>query len=306
MNRAARLSPCSLRLTSTSAANHLSGVRSIIIKSSIDKLQAAEFRREAFGPQKPRLITVSTDPSFNTVVHCSIPAARKWFIFNPDGIQTLNVPYLEPYGDVLLPYELTGHPAERPGSTLSSTIKEPTFQRLHAPLSLFLSACRVSQPPRLYIAQAQLLDLPQPLRDDLPTPHVVLRSGKGDIYDANIWMGIPPTYTPLHKDPNPNLFIQLASNKLVRLFKPATGAAIFRQVQEKIQRQASETFRGDEMMQGPESTALEDAVWNCPIDADGLEVIVRPGDALFIPQGWWHSVKSMGAGVTASVCIYSL
>jgi len=30
-------------------------------------------------------------------------------------------------------------------------------------------------------------------------------------------------------------------------------------------------------------------------------VEVSPGDALFIPKGWWHSIKSVGIGVTASV-----
>lgn len=116
-------------------------------------------------------------------------------------------------------------------------------------------------------------------------------------------MGIPPTYTPLHKDPNPNLFLQLASNKLVRLFKPDTGARIFLDVQERISSHASAAFRGDEMMQGPERVALEDAVWNCPKGTEGFEVVVRPGDALFIPMGWWHSIKSIGTSVTASVRI---
>lgn len=277
---------------------HLSAVSNII--STLDKLPVGIFRREAFIPGEPRLISISTDLSVHTATHCSIPAARKWFTVNSLGAQTLNVPYLERYGDVLLPYELVSH------TKRDSTIEEQTFQRFHAPFSLFLSESRASPPPRLYIAQAQLLYLSQPLRDDLPTPPVVLKAGRGDIYDANLWMGIPPTYTPLHKDPNPNLFVQLASNKLVRLFKPETGSVIFRQVQEMIQSQASATFRGDEMMQGPERAALEDAVWNCPEDTDGYEVVVRPGDALFIPKGWWHSIKSIGTDVTASACLTSI
>ena len=271
------------------------------IISTIDKLQVDNFRREAFVPQEPRLITISTDSNVNTAAHCSIPAATKWFIVKPEGGQTLDAPYLERYKDVLLPYELVTHRAERSNVLADSAIEDQTFQRFHAPLGLFLTASRSSPPPQLYIAQAQLQDLPRALQDDLPTPPVVLKAGKGDIYDANIWMGIPPTYTPLHKDPNPNLFLQLASNKLVRLFKPDTGTAIFRDVQEKIRSHTSAAFRGDEMMQGPERIALEDAVWNCPKGTEGFEVVVRPGDALFIPKGWWHSIKSIGVDVTASV-----
>jgi hypothetical protein len=291
------------RPVSTSAASSLPAVSCIV--STIDKLPVEDFRREAFIPQEPRLITISADLNVNTAAHCSIAAARKWFIVKPEGGQTLNIPYLERYKDVLLPYELVSPRAERSNVLTNSAIEDETFQRFHAPLDLFLTASRSSPPPRLYIAQAQLLDLPQVLRDDLPTPPVILKAGKGDIYDANIWMGIPPTYTPLHRDPNPNLFVQLASNKLVRLFKPDTGAAIFRDVQERIRGHATPAFRWDDMMQGPERIALENAVWNYPRGTEGFEVVVRPGDALFIPKGWWHSIKSIGADVTASVRILS-
>lgn len=265
---------------------------------TIDKISVDAFRREAFIPKEPQLITLGTDPDVNTAAHCSIPAARKWFTVKQEGGQTLNVTYLEQFKAVVLPYELVSQISGR-------SVEEQTFKRFNAPLDVFLTASRSNPPPQLYIAQAQLLDLPQALQDDLPTPPVILRAGKGDMYDSNIWMGFPPTYTPLHKDPNPNLFLQLASSKIVRLFKPDVGAKVFRDVQERIRSDASAIFRGDEMMQGPERIALENAVWKCSKDMEGYEVVVRPGDALFIPKGWWHSIKSIGQNVTASVCYMS-
>ncbi|KUJ20339.1 Clavaminate synthase-like protein, partial [Mollisia scopiformis] len=153
----------------------------------------------------------------------------------------------------------------------------------------------------LYIAQAQLADLPLALQADLPTPRLVTEAGKGDIYDANLWMGIPPTYTPLHKDPNPNLFVQLASRKRVRLFSPRIGMEIFRAVQMRIGRSGEGSLRGDEMMEGPERGELERAVWGEGGGDGGFEGLVEAGDALFIPRGWWHSVKSEAEGVNASV-----
>ncbi|KIW10541.1 hypothetical protein PV08_11505 [Exophiala spinifera] len=159
---------------------------------------------------------------------------------------------------------------------------------------------------------------------------------KGDIYASSLWLGRPPTYTPLHRDPNPNLFIQLAGRKAVRLLPPEVGGAIFDDVQDRIRiasrtarhTPSSATIRGDEMMVGPEKVALHDAIWlddddddyDNHVDSDtdddkpktknrysdvlrtyGLETHLQLGDALFIPKGWWHSVKGVGHGVTASV-----
>ncbi|KFY29786.1 hypothetical protein V493_02233 [Pseudogymnoascus sp. VKM F-4281 (FW-2241)] len=184
----------------------------------------------------------------------------------------------------------------------------PLFQKFHsfhAPLELIITASRRKSGsaqfglPGLYIAQAQMADLPQQLRDDLPTPELVLAAGKGDVYDANIWIGTPPTFTPLHKDPNPNLFVQLSSCKKVRIFEPRKGQAIFAAVRRKIGASPTAAFRGEEMMQGRERVELKEAVWD-PMNLDGDEVTVRPGDALFIPKGWWHSIKSEGSGLNAS------
>jgi len=190
-----------------------------------------------------------------------------------------------------------------------------SFQPFNAPLSLFLAVSRLIEPtfqdsssrpetphcrPNLYIAQAQISDLPPQLKADLPTPNLVLEAGKGDVYDANIWLGCPPTYTPLHKDPNPNFFVQLASEKVVRLFKPNVGLQIFHRVQQEIGANSSASFRGAEMMHGREREALERAVWFAP-HVEGFEVTVKQGDALFIPKGWWHSIRSVSLDVNASV-----
>lgn len=70
-------------------------------------------------------------------------------------------------------------------------------------------------------------------------------------------------------------------------------------------------IRGEEMMMGPERSELERAVWGPQADIGddngrGFEVTVGRGDALFIPKGWWHSIKSVGMDITASVSFSSL
>ncbi|KAG8169383.1 hypothetical protein KVR01_000128 [Diaporthe batatas] len=171
--------------------------------------------------------------------------------------------------------------------------------RFHAPLALLIAALRhnaqrkgSSRLRQLYIAQCSLADLPRELSEDLPTPRLVREAGNGDIYASSVWLGLEPTYTPLHRDPNPNLFVQLRSSKTVRLLPPHEGRAVFREVQTALGRTSgSSRIRGEEMMQGRERELLHQAVWTAPA-APLREAELGPGDALFIPKGWWHSVRS--------------
>jgi hypothetical protein len=312
---------------SSASLRSLQPVESII--GGIDDMDIDDFRRRAFIPETPLLIKgklarASTESSSST---SSIPAAAKWF--SRDSIRTHGessklhqrlVPsqkYLQPFQDTILPYELIDDLArtspqshQQGGSQDVQALSQPpesscakSFHRFNAPLSLFLRACRTnsSRIPRLYIAQAQIADLPKQLQDDLPTPRLVKEAGNGDIYDANIWIGLPPTYTPLHRDPNPNLFVQLASSKQVRLYEPSVGAEIFQDVQRRIGRSPKANLRGEEMMDGPEREALDEAIWGYSATKAGFEAVINPGEGLFIPKGWWHTIKSIGTEVTASV-----
>ncbi|CAK7566314.1 MAG: hypothetical protein SEPTF4163_004254 [Sporothrix epigloea] len=190
--------------------------------------------------------------------------------------------------------------------------RTPHLVRFDAPLALFLAAVEynsIAKRPdpvtQLYIAQAPLNELSHDLQQDVPIPDLVKLTGRGDVYDSSIWLGLEPTYTPWHRDPNPNLFCQLCSRKTVRTMAPPAGASIFRQVQETLMKTrqswapASSRIRGEEMMQGPERSLLHSAVWG-----DNGQEIERvsqgrmfqahldAGDMLFIPRGWWHSVRS--------------
>lgn len=240
------------------------------------------FRAQAFDPAKPALLPRGT--------FVSLPAIDRWFVRQPNSpTSSLNHNYLDQHGSAIVPLELTS---------------PPNFHRAEAPLSIFLEWTKSATfdiASRLYLAQAPLSALPSILQADLPTPNIVLEAGKGDIYDANLWMGIPPTYTPLHRDPNPNLFVQLAGRKLVRLMEPGLGDEVFRKVQRDLGREEKKAFRGEEMMGGEERRMLEEVVWGKRGEEGGFEAELERGDGVFIPNGWWHSIKGVGEGVTGSV-----
>ncbi|KAF7595425.1 hypothetical protein BBP40_006047 [Aspergillus hancockii] len=266
-----------------------------------------QFREKHFSPERPAILPRG---HFR-----NLPVFDRWFQFpqSESNASRLNTAYLDQHGaEALVPLELT-QPSSEPGED------EIRFRQFHAPLGLFLQWMRTAeeqpQPTRLYLAQCQLLDLPQVLRDDFPAPELVSQTGKGDVYDTNVWIGYPPTYTPLHRDPNPNLFVQLAGRKTVRLLDPGDGQALFalvrRQIGKSGNREAA-AIRGEDMMQGRERTLLEEAVWTDKPDTAssghngiGYEAHLEAGDGMFIPKGWWHSIKGVGEGVTAS-CLSNL
>lgn len=240
------------------------------------------FRANAFEPAQPHLLPRGH--------FASLPAKTKWFF---PTTSSLNEKYLSKYSDAIVPLEVTTHDGE--------------FIRVNQRLSFFIDASGGNiLGAQVYLAQASLSDLPDGLRDDVPTPDLVLNAGKGDVYDSSLWIGRAPTYTPLHRDPNPNLFVQLAGTKKVRLFEPFVGDAIFASVQRIVGGAASATMRGEEMMMGEERKVLEEAVWDGKHDVvpngQGWECEVNAGDGLFIPRGWWHSIKGIGEDMTGSVC----
>lgn len=285
-----------LKLNDLSSARKFASTTSRTAAQPVQRLTSwnlEEFRRQAFKSQLPAHLPRQPETS---------PTAQhNWFKVDtarneagPAQPLSLKQDFWSKYRDVLVPLELT---TEDENGT--------SFQQTQAPLGILLQwmeQATPESPQRLYLAQCQLADLPHPLRKDVPTPEIVLKAGKGDVYDANLWMGLAPTYTPLHRDPNPNLFLQLAGKKVVKLFPPDVGASIFADVQEKLCGNASSAFRGEEMMQGVERELLERETWNRNHHReDEFEAVLEHGEALFIPLGWWHSIKGVGKGVTASV-----
>lgn len=207
----------------------------------------------------------------------------------------LNHEYLGPHGDTLVPLELTSR---------DSSTGMISFQRVDAaPLALFLSwaslyssnSAQAAESP-LYLAQHHIEALPALLQLDLPTPSFVTQAGAGDIYGSSIWLGPATSYTPLHRDPNPNLFVQLAGCKKVRIFSPSVGRTIL------STKTGNHNMQGKEMMAGAERARLEEVVWSdkSSAKAEGFEASLKSGDALFIPTGWWHSFKGAGEGITGS------
>ncbi|KAL7787918.1 hypothetical protein V8C37DRAFT_389515 [Trichoderma ceciliae] len=276
---------------------------------------------ESFKTERPYLFAdPKTSPTY------TLPAFHKWFRNRKHEESISFSPYMDSFHQWVFPYELI-KPFIRGSETItrlydsllisqdvvdrdwavalrsaaSETSHQHQFFQLYAPLRLLAKALELNEaqrlkanpPVQLYIAQSLLTDLPGPLQSDVPTPDLICTVGKGDVYSSSIWLGTEPTYTPLHRDPNPNLFCQLCSSKVVRLLPPKAGLDLYNGVQSRLRKSGSSRMRSTEMMEGEEREMLHGAVWEPKTATVGAqEVMLRAGDALFIPKGWWHSIKS--------------
>ena len=114
-----------------------------------------------------------------------------------------------------------------------------------------------------------------PLQADLGTLGEYLTPGAG-----MMWVGPEGTFTPLHFDLTNNLLVQLCGLKEVTLIPPS---------QTRFMYHTRHVFSEVHDIDDPERLAA------FPLArlVTPYEVILEPGDALYIPVGWWHQVRSL-------------
>jgi hypothetical protein len=259
------------------------------------------FRTEFFFPSKPTIISGAG----------ALPAGKKWFDRIDDRTR-FNTQY---FRDHAL------------GSTLEvelRSLRTRSVSRVTLPFDEAIATLNAqtgrSWPAdtNAYVAQSSLGDLSDELASDLPTPEIVRESARGDVYGSSIWMGFPPTSTPLHRDPNPNFFVQLVGTKCFRMLDPPNGALVY---QTALGR-GTGRIRGAEMLVGKESQRMEEWLWadktlESPRIEEQLsgrpqiecwEACLNEEDSIFIPVGWWHSVRGVGlaSSINASVSVMLL
>lgn len=118
-----------------------------------------------------------------------------------------------------------------------------------------------------------------PLYDDLGPLPILRPGGEREGY---IWIGPQGTLTPFHHDLTNNLLVQVVGRKRVQMVPSWEVGRM---------RNAIHCFSD----RSPAEWNLADPSLPPKIDCE-----IGPGDALFLPVGWWHHVEALDPSISVS------
>lgn len=96
-----------------------------------------------------------------------------------------------------------------------------------------------------------------------------------------LWFGPAGTVTSLHHDTSNILFCQVVGRKRFRLYPPDEPALLAE-------------------ARGVYSHLDPEAPGEALADAFGFDEVLAPGEALFLPVGWWHHVRALDVSIGAA------
>jgi lysine-specific demethylase 8 len=143
--------------------------------------------------------------------------------------------------------------------------------------------------PVAYMSQHQLLHQAPALQEQITVlPHTLGRA----LAPVNAWIGTRGTVTALHSDPQHNLLAQVAGHKYVRLYDDdadALYADVLRGANTNSFGRSPVRVEWPDLERYPKFRR-----------ARFSELVLAPGEVLFIPRGHWHYVRSLSTSVSVN------
>jgi hypothetical protein len=134
---------------------------------------------------------------------------------------------------------------------------------------------------------APLGELPQELRADAPPPAYLAGT---TLQSAKLWIGSAGTVSGLHFDLADNLHAQVSGRKRFTLVDPRQSACVY----------PNSFFDGVPNGCRVDVERPDHARFPRLRDAELLVAELEPGDAIYVPRGWWHHVRTLELGIAVN------
>ncbi len=108
--------------------------------------------------------------------------------------------------------------------------------------------------------------------------------------NPRLWLSAAGTVVPLHRDVAQNVFYQLVGRKRFLVYPPAAAPWLYSQ---PIRSALANYARVDPEQPDDERFPLSRLV--APV-----EIVLGPGDAMFLPSRWWHHVRSLETSLSVA------
>ncbi|QQF06279.1 cupin-like domain-containing protein [Sinorhizobium meliloti] len=161
--------------------------------------------------------------------------------------------------------------------------------RRTVPFGEFLERVKSDRTNDCYlVAQNKLLEKPafERLLDDIGDLPGILDRSRKDAESVQLWLGPAGSSTPIHHDLTDGLIVQVDGRKRVILLSPYET--------EELQRAYRNIGRAGPGIEPIGSTTTRTIGWSG-------EVVLGPGDILFVPLGWWHCVENLTPCISLSM-----
>lgn len=169
-----------------------------------------------------------------------------------------------------------------------------------------------------YLPQHMLFEQIPGLLEDLDVPLYAGSGADGTVGAVNAWFGTAGTVTRAHTDSYDNILTQVFGYKFLRLYAPSDSAKLYPEGSPAAAAPSSATASSTggagsgaaaaeqdaSLLQGAVSrvdveardagaAASQAASFPLFATAHHWDVVLGPGDALFIPKGWWHYARAI-------------
>ncbi|MCJ1397997.1 hypothetical protein MMC11_001193 [Xylographa trunciseda] len=131
------------------------------------------------------------------------------------------------------------------------------------------------------------------------TPLATKRTPRLEEPLLNAWFGPAGTISPLHTDPYHNILCQVVGQKYIRLYPPSQTKNLYpRGLEDGIDMSNTSQVPIELVeMQLEDDPESEFCLFGT---APYVETILREGECLYIPVGWWHYVRSLTVSFSVS------